>query len=61
MEAARKAAEVALRMQPGIAVETKSDQSPVTQADRECERLIARLLSDAFPDDGILGEEGARA
>jgi len=33
----------------------------VTQADRECERMIARLLSDAFPDDGILGEEGARA
>ena len=33
----------------------------MTQADRECERMIARMLSDAFPDDGILGEEGARA
>ena len=23
--------------------------------------MIARMLSEAFPDDGILGEEGARA
>jgi histidinol-phosphatase len=61
VEAARKAAEVALGWQPGITVETKSDHSPVTQADRECERLIARILSDAFPEDGIFGEEGARA
>ena len=59
--AARNAAEVALRMQPGITSESKSDHSPVTPADRECERLIAGILSEAFPDDGILGEEGARA
>jgi histidinol-phosphatase len=61
LDAARKAAELALRFQPGIVAETKPDNSPVTQADRECERMIARLLSEAFPDDGILGEEGARA
>lgn len=60
-QAARKAAEVALRMQPGITSESKADQSPVTPADRECERLIAGILNEAFPDDGILGEEGARA
>jgi len=59
-QAARKAAEIALRMQPGITAESKSDQSPVTPADRECERVIAGMLSDAFPEDGILGEEGAR-
>jgi histidinol-phosphatase len=59
--AARKAAEVAIRMQPGITSEYKPDHSPVTSADRECERLIAGILSEAFPDDGILGEEGARA
>lgn len=59
--AAWKAAEVAQRMQPGITSESKADQSPVTPADRECERLIAGILSDAFPDDGILGEEGARS
>src|SRR5580698_11097259 len=60
-DAARKAAEIALRYQPNIVAETKPDHSPVTQADRECERVIARLLSEAFPEDGILGEEGARA
>ena len=60
-DAARKAGEMALRYQPNIVAETKSDNSPVTEADRECERMIARMLSDAFPDDGIMGEEGARA
>jgi histidinol phosphatase-like enzyme (inositol monophosphatase family) len=60
-EAAKKAAELALRYQPEIVAETKPDKSPVTQADRECERMIARMLAGAFPGDGILGEEGARA
>ena len=61
MEAAKKAAELALRYQLDIVAETKPDNSPVTQADRECERMIARMLADTFPEDGILGEEGARA
>jgi histidinol-phosphatase len=61
MEAAKKAAELALEYQPNIVAETKPDSSPVTQADRECERMIARILSEAFPGDGIFGEEGARA
>jgi len=61
VDAARKAAEVALHHQSGIVAERKADKSPVTIADRECERLIAGMLSDAFPEDGILGEEGARA
>ncbi len=39
--------------------EEKADLSPVTIADRECEKLISRLLSDSFNDDGITGEEGA--
>jgi len=60
-KAARQAAETALRMQATINVESKADDSPVTQADRECERQIARAISAAFPEDGILGEEGARA
>ncbi|HTC90205.1 MAG TPA: inositol monophosphatase family protein, partial [Bryobacteraceae bacterium] len=59
MAAAKKAAELALQYQRNIIVETKPDKSPVTQADRECERMIARMLSEAFPEDGILGEEGA--
>ncbi|MGA2212655.1 MAG: inositol monophosphatase [Bryobacteraceae bacterium] len=58
-DTARRAGEIALQCQPDIVAETKADNSPVTQADRECERMIARMLSDAFPEDGILGEEGA--
>ena len=58
VQAARKAAELALQYQPGIVAETKADNSPVTEADRECERLIARMLSESFPGDGLLGEEG---
>ncbi|HUA18916.1 MAG TPA: inositol monophosphatase family protein [Bryobacteraceae bacterium] len=61
VEASRQAAELALRYQPGIVAETKPDDSPVTIADREGERLIARILSEAFPEDGLMGEEGTRA
>ncbi|HTW63202.1 MAG TPA: inositol monophosphatase [Bryobacteraceae bacterium] len=61
MQVSRKATELALEWQPKIVAETKPDRSPVTQADRECERMIARLLSEAFPNDGIMGEEGASA
>jgi histidinol-phosphatase len=61
VQAVKQAAELAIRYQPGIVAEQKPDNSPVTEADRECERLIARMLKDAFPNDGLLGEEGARA
>lgn len=44
----------------GIAFDSKSDLSPVTVADKEAEQLIARELESAFPDDGLLGEEGAQ-
>lgn len=38
-------------------VEMKSDQTPVTIADREAEQAIRSVLRDAFPDHGIWGEE----
>jgi histidinol-phosphatase len=58
--AARAAAENALRIQrAGVSAETKADQSPVTIADKEGEQIIARILSEAFPLDALLGEEGA--
>jgi fructose-1,6-bisphosphatase/inositol monophosphatase family enzyme len=38
--------------------EEKSDESPVTIADRECESFIASALANLYPDDGIVGEEG---
>ena len=44
----------------GFDTETKSDDSPVTSADRANEQLITKLLTEAFPDDGLLGEEGAQ-
>ena len=38
-------------------VDRKSDNSPVTVADREAEQLLRTTISAEFPDDGILGEE----
>ncbi|MBI5084813.1 MAG: hypothetical protein HZB13_09485 [Acidobacteria bacterium] len=56
-----RAGEVALRFQrEGFEAEDKPDASPVTEADRECERVFVEGLAAAFPDDGLLGEEGAR-
>ncbi|MBW2272793.1 MAG: histidinol phosphate phosphatase [Deltaproteobacteria bacterium] len=40
-----------------VAVETKADGSPVTEADRAAERAIRAVLREAFPDFAILGEE----
>jgi histidinol phosphatase-like enzyme (inositol monophosphatase family) len=61
MRVARAAGEIGLRYWgQGLTVESKLDLSPVTQADREAEALIARELEAAFPEDGLLGEEGAR-
>jgi fructose-1,6-bisphosphatase/inositol monophosphatase family enzyme len=57
--AAVRAGELALRHQTsGVTAETKVDLSPVTIADREGEQLISRMLVEAFPEDGLLGEEG---
>jgi histidinol phosphatase-like enzyme (inositol monophosphatase family) len=59
--ATRLAGENGVRIRRGgIAAETKPDDSPVTLADRENERLLFGLIDAEFPDDGILGEEGAR-
>ncbi len=41
----------------GLLVESKSDDSPVTVADRGAELLIRKMLAESFPQDGILGEE----
>ena len=40
-----------------LSFETKSDASPVTTVDRECEQLLRHDLLAAFPGDGFLGEE----
>jgi histidinol phosphatase-like enzyme (inositol monophosphatase family) len=41
----------------GVAVELKSDQSPVTRADREAEEIARDTILKAFPTHSILGEE----
>jgi len=43
--------------QGDIEINTKSDESPVTAADREAETAMRALIAQAFPDHGILGEE----
>ncbi len=40
-----------------LRVEWKSDESPVTVADREAEAAIRAVIAEAFPADGWLGEE----
>ncbi|MBA3376797.1 MAG: histidinol-phosphatase [Actinobacteria bacterium] len=46
------------RFRTGLAVETKPDLTPVTEADRAVESELRRLLAAKRPDDAILGEEG---
>ncbi len=60
--AAARAGDIALRhfRQP-LEIETKDDDSPVTIADRECERAIRALLEAEFPDHAVHGEEYGRS
>ncbi|MDJ0628760.1 MAG: inositol monophosphatase [Rhodobacter sp.] len=44
-----------------LKIETKGPQDFVSQADRAVETLIRDRLSEAFPDDGIVGEEHAES
>lgn len=41
----------------GVQVETKSDDSPVTVADREAEQFLRARISERFPEHAIVGEE----
>lgn len=43
------------------AIETKPDHSLATNLDKEAERIISERIGKAFPDHGILGEEGTSA
>jgi histidinol-phosphatase len=69
MDAFREETELALRMaaearhiilgyfQTGLQVETKSDNSPVTIADRKSEEALRALMEKHTPGYGIIGEE----
>lgn len=41
----------------GLGIENKSDDSPVTIADREAETVMRQILEATVPDHGIIGEE----
>ncbi|HYB42299.1 MAG TPA: inositol monophosphatase family protein [Candidatus Methylomirabilis sp.] len=62
VEAARAAGEIAMKYyRGGFEVVMKPDNTPVTQADREAEQIITRILGNAFPGWGFLGEEFGQA
>jgi histidinol phosphatase-like enzyme (inositol monophosphatase family) len=42
-----------------LVVDDKSDSSPVTVADRECERALREMIAREQPDHGVVGEEMA--
>ena len=58
-EAAADVAGAAIRplFRAGLAADLKSDQSPVTIADRTAEQAMRAVLAQRFPGHGILGEE----
>lgn len=41
----------------GVSIDTKSDSSPVTIADKKAEEVMRELIIRHFPEHGILGEE----
>lgn len=55
---ARSAGEITLEHYGHAAVEYKGDGSEVTAADHAAERHIRAAIAEAFPEDGIVGEEG---
>jgi histidinol-phosphatase len=58
LRAAEAAAEVIRSLyQRNLAVQTKADKSPVTEADVRAEEVIGEILRTAFPDYGFYGEE----
>lgn len=61
LEFAMKLADSAREMVMQAAIpqaETKPDRSFVTATDRAVEDMMRRMITDRFPDHGILGEEG---
>lgn len=63
LQAASQGAAIALDHfnRASLRVDRKSDGTPVTAADRECEAHIRAMLARHAPDDGFLGEESGEA
>jgi inositol-phosphate phosphatase/L-galactose 1-phosphate phosphatase/histidinol-phosphatase len=59
---ADEAGEIARRyFRRPLAVDTKADASPVTEADRQIEAVIRKRIHERYPSHGVLGEEHGRA
>lgn len=60
LDAARAAGKLALSLYSDVGklqVDYKGPQDRVSEADRNAELLIRKLISESYPEDGILGEE----
>jgi histidinol-phosphatase len=58
LQAAKSARELILSYYHGdFEIEIKTDQTPVTVADRGAEEIIRKTINGAFPSHGIFGEE----
>jgi histidinol-phosphatase len=58
LDAAWAAGRITLgHFQTGIRPERKSDNSPVTLADKQAEQKLRELIAQYWPDHGIIGEE----
>ena len=58
LQAASSARELILSYYHGnFDIEIKADQTPVTVADRGAEQIIRNIISAAYPEHGIFGEE----
>jgi inositol-phosphate phosphatase/L-galactose 1-phosphate phosphatase/histidinol-phosphatase len=55
--AERARAAILPHFRAGVSIETKADDSPVTIADREAERVMRELIEAEYPGHGIEGEE----
>ena len=61
LDAAWQAGRVTLGYyQTGLAAERKADNSPVTLADRQAEQKLRELITAAWPDHALIGEEYGR-
>jgi histidinol-phosphatase len=62
VEAARDAGEVTLRyFRKSFETRLKGKDNFVTQADVEAEEFLRRRISERFPEDSIIGEEGGES
>ena len=60
IKAAREAGKLLMeKFERGITVEFKGEYDLVTEADRQSEALIVKLIREQYPDHDILAEEGA--